>query len=239
MRSLGRIRTGAAVFDDYLNRLAFDRASQHQTRPSVGWCRLNGIAQQTGQGRADLAGVGVDGQALWLQRHFDAYPTLSPQFVQTSGHFTKQGRQIEPTGARRRGFGELHQLAQNAVNAARLSHDRFQGLARCASGILAEPVALVAEKILCLTRDDGERIVDLVASAGGEFGQGGELAGLQSPGLAMHLFFQRALQGVDFAFEMIVQWLFAESAILRCQFQQIAQKGNLVRILPSGKRHLV
>ncbi len=72
----------------------------------------------------------------------------------------------------------------------------------------------MAEQILSLARDDGERIVDLVARSGGELGQGGQLAGLQALALAMYLVFQGAMQRVDLLFQMIVHRLLAEPAVL-------------------------
>ena len=87
MRSLRRIRAGAAVFNGHLDRPAFDRTAKHQASPTIWRSRLYGISQQAREGIAELAGVSVDRQSLRLQRHFDAHAPLPRQFIQARGYF--------------------------------------------------------------------------------------------------------------------------------------------------------
>ena len=51
----------------------------------------------------------------------------------------------------------------------------------------------------------------------------------------MNLFFQGAVEGVHLVFEMLVQRLLAEAAIRGGQFQHVAQKRKVARLLPNRK----
>jgi hypothetical protein len=55
----------------------------------------------------------------------------------------------------------------------------------------------------------------------------------------MHLVFQSTVQGIDLAFEMIVQRLLAESAILGSGVEQFSQQRNLTGFPPRRRTDLV
>src|SRR5262249_46612167 len=71
--------------------------------------------------------------------------------------------------------GELHRVAQGPGDARGLADVFLQGLAGLALGVGGNPLGLVAEQVLRLAEDDGQRVVDFVAGARREFRQGGQL----------------------------------------------------------------
>ncbi len=222
MRTLGHFRPWPVVLDGHLDGLALGRPTKHQTRPTVGGCRLDGVTQQAGEREAELGRVGVHRQSLRLEGHLNAHAALRRHFTQGGSRLAQKCRQINPPRTRRSRFGKLHQVAQDAVDPARLRDDRLQRLAWSVLGLDVKPVVFVTEQVLGLPGDNGERIVDLVAGTGGKLSQGRELARLQTLSLAMHLIVQRAMQGVNLLFQMIVQRLFAESPVVGGLLQQIA-----------------
>src|SRR5581483_11715104 len=94
-----------------------------------------------------------------------------------SGDLGQKRRHINPDTPWCRWASVLHQVAQETVDAPSLADDLLQHAPRLAVGSAGEPVFLMAEQVLRLPRDNGQRIVDLVACPSRELGQGQQLAG--------------------------------------------------------------
>jgi hypothetical protein len=111
----------------------------------------------------------------------------------------------------------LHHLVQELVNPLRLGDDRLQRF-------LLARVAFMMEQVLSLAGDDGERVIDLMAGAGGELGQGFELASVEAVLLSCGLLLKCSMQLVQVALESFDNRRVAELAFLGSNGEKIAKK---------------
>ena len=84
------------------------------------------------------------------------------------------------------------------------------------------------QKILSLTGDDGQRVIDLMAGAGGKLGQGIEFLNLQSFRLAGALFLDNAVQVIDILFQPFTDRGVTETVVLCRQAEEIGQERLII-----------
>ena len=190
VRHLFRPRAGAAVLD-----VGFDSrpALNRQANPAAGRNRLQGIPHETAQRGLHLLGIDA---------HVDRPVGRVETNVMTDGDLAHQGDEIDRGIARGWGARELHQFAEDAVDALRLGDDLPQRLVARLLLVAGEPVFLVRQDVLRLAADDGEGVVDLVPRPGGELGEGGQFREPQRLRLGLGTATKRSVEVGDLAFQI-------------------------------------
>jgi hypothetical protein len=232
---LRQTRRRAAVLEQHLD-LVRRRRLQPDLGPALGRCRLNCIAQQTGQGLTQLTGVRLHRQPVRPARlgigrvQTDLHLPSGRQVAQAGADLVDQPRQIDRLLPRQRRPGELPHVAQDSVNPLRLLNDcpqrpfpvryRVAGFDRVRFLLQFVPPNL-REQVLGLAGNDRQWVVDLMACAGGELGQCRQIAGPQAIGLAGALLLQGPVEVIKVALQLVLRGDATQLAVLCRQGQQV------------------